>query len=78
MRFLRRREPQASARQDRDEWLQWLELGGARPATVKGYRWTTNRLHVAVLLGHRDTKTTKRVYDHSTVYDVRRRMDALQ
>lgn len=44
MRFLRRTKPQATARQVRDEWLQWLELGGARPATIKGYRWTTDRL----------------------------------
>lgn len=44
MKFRFRRRPQATARQERDEWLQWLELGGARPATVKGYRWTTDRL----------------------------------
>ena len=39
-----RRRPVASARQERDEWLAWLELGGARPATIKGYRGTTDRL----------------------------------
>lgn len=43
MRFFRRK-PVATARQERDEWLAWLELGGARPATIKGYRWTTDRL----------------------------------
>lgn len=32
---------------------------------------------VAVLLGHADPKTTKAVYDHTTVYDVRRRMEEL-
>ena len=44
MRFSLRKKPVPSARQVRDEWLAWLELGGARPATVKGYRWTTDRL----------------------------------
>lgn len=39
-----RRKPEPSALEVRDEWLKWLELGGARPATVKGYRWTTDRL----------------------------------
>lgn len=43
MRFWRQK-PQASARQVRDEWLAWLELGGSRPATIKGYRGTTDRL----------------------------------
>lgn len=43
MRFWRRK-PTATARQERDEWLAWLELGGARPATIKGYRGTTDRL----------------------------------
>lgn len=43
MRFFRRK-PVPTAREVRDEWLQWLELGGARPATIKGYRWTTDRL----------------------------------
>ena len=32
---------------------------------------------VAVLLGHADLKTTKQVYDHTNVWDVRRRMEAL-
>ena len=32
---------------------------------------------VGVLLGHRDIKTTKRVYDHTTIYDVRKRMEEL-
>lgn len=44
MRRFWQRKPVPSARQERDEWLQWLELGGARPATIKGYQWTTDRL----------------------------------
>lgn len=44
MRIFSRKQPQATARSVRDEWLAWLELGGARPATVKGYRGTTDRL----------------------------------
>lgn len=43
-RRLFHRHPEPSARAVRDEWLRWLELGGARPATVKGYRGTTDRL----------------------------------
>lgn len=44
MRLFHRHEAVPTGRQERDEWLQWLELGGARPATIKGYRWTTDRL----------------------------------
>lgn len=33
---------------------------------------------VGTLLGHADLKTTRRVYDHTTIYDVRKRMEALQ
>lgn len=43
-RLFHRHTPEPSAREVRDEWLQWLALGGARDATVKGYRLTTNRL----------------------------------
>ena len=44
MKFPLRRRSCPSALDERDAWLSWLELGGARPATIKGYRWTTDRL----------------------------------
>lgn len=68
-------------------WVRCIEASGVRPyrnlhVTRHTYatEWRRRGLamdDVAVLLGHRDTKTTKRVYDHSNVWDVRRRMEAL-
>ena len=43
MRVWRRRRSEPSARGQRDQWLAWLELGGASPKTIEGYRRTTNR-----------------------------------
>lgn len=37
------RDAKPSARVDRDEWLKWLVLDGAKPKTVDGYRRTTDR-----------------------------------
>lgn len=41
MRFWRRQKPVPTAREQRDEWLTWLEFGGAATKTVDGYRRTT-------------------------------------
>jgi integrase len=44
MRFpWRKKQVEPSAREQRDDWLKWAELGGARPATLKSYRLNTNR-----------------------------------
>ena len=40
----RRSKPAPSAREQRDEWLAWMLLGGSSPRTVDGYRLTTNKL----------------------------------
>lgn len=107
------RTPIATAREERDAWLAWMELGGARPATTKGYRSTTEKLirrspelrldeftddHILGVIedvGPRSRQSrrsafaswfgwayrTKRIprdpMHHTTIYDVRRRMEAL-
>lgn len=46
MRFWRRKEvvaPPASARAERDVWLEWLRLSGLAERTIYGYQRTTDR-----------------------------------
>lgn len=43
MRLWHRKPRVPSAREQRDEWLCWLELGGSSKRTVDGYRRTTTR-----------------------------------
>ena len=67
-------------------WRACIEAAGIRyrkPHTTRhtyATDWRRRGLvmdDVGVLLGHADLKTTKTVYDHTTVFDVRRRMEAL-
>ncbi len=44
MRFWRHKIVVPSAREQRDEWLDWMRLGGSCESTIQGYRQTTNRL----------------------------------
>jgi len=43
VRLWKRKTVEPSAREIRDDWLKWAELNGAREATLRGYRQTTER-----------------------------------
>lgn len=43
-RFWQHEKPVPSALEQRDQWLEWMLLGGSKKSTVDGYRQITNRL----------------------------------